>query len=81
MMNAGFHAATKFLCEDLIPKCASLKSFEITTMKSIMAMDDQGLIYRNDIKNLQGKEQRNEIYTFLKKLVLREVPNTSEYKF
>ncbi|MBC2579382.1 DGQHR domain-containing protein [Clostridium sp. DJ247] len=81
MMNAGFHAAIKFLCEDLIPKCAILKSFEITTMKAIMAMDEQGLIYRDDIKNLQGKEQRNEIYKFLKKLVLREVPNTNEYKF
>ena len=81
MMNAGFHAAVRFLCEDLIPKCADLKSFEITTMKSVMAMDGQGLIYRNDIKNLQGKEQRNEIYKFLKKLILREVPNTNEYKF
>lgn len=81
MSNAGFFAAIKFLCEDLIPKCANLKSFEISVMKSILGLGDQGLIYRDDIKNLQGKEQRNEIYRFLKKSILKEVPSTNEYKF
>lgn len=81
MMNAGFFAAIKFLCEDLIPKCAYNKSFEITTMKNIMKMDEQGLIYKDDIKNMQGKEQRNEIYKYLKSLMLRDVPNNNEYKF
>jgi DGQHR domain-containing protein len=81
MMNAGFHSAVKFLCEDLIPKCALLRSFETTTIKTILSIDKQGLIYRDDIKNLQGKEQRNEIYRYLKSLILKDVPNINEYKF
>ena len=81
MSNAGFHAGTKFLCEDLFVKCADKKSFEKNTMLNFMNLDESGLIYRDDIKNLQGKEQRSEIYKFLKKAMLSELPKQDEYKF
>lgn len=81
MCNAGFFAGIKFLCEDLIGKCVDKKSFEQTTMIDLMKLDEIGLLYREDIKNMQGKEQRNEIYKFLKNALLREVPNQNEYKF
>lgn len=81
MSNAGFFAATKFLCEDLIPKCVDKKSFEQTTMIDLIKLDEIGLLYREDIKNMQGKEQRSEIYKFLQSALLREVPNQNEYKF
>lgn len=81
MSNAGFYAGIKFLCEDLIDKCVERKSFEQATISSLIDLDEVGLLYREDIKNMQGKEQRNEIYRYLKNSLLREVPEQNEYKF
>lgn len=64
MSNAGFYAGIKFLCEDLIDRCVEKKSFEQVTISNLLNLDDVGLLYRDDIKNMQGKEQRNEIYKF-----------------
>lgn len=50
-------------------------------MIELLKLDEIGLLYRDDIKNKQGKEQRNEIYKFLQNALLREVPNKDEYKF
>lgn len=81
MSNAGFYAGIKFLCEDLIDRCVEKKSFEQATISNLLNLDDIGLLYRDDIKNMQGKEQRNEIYKYLKNSLLREVPEQNEYKF
>ena len=67
--------------EDLIDKCVERKSFEQSTISSLIDLDEVGLLYREDIKNMQGKEQRNEIYRYLKNSLLREVPEQNEYKF
>ena len=50
-------------------------------MMKFMNLEEHGLILRDDIKNLQGKEQRNEIYKFLKMSMLSELPKQDEYKF
>lgn len=81
MMNAGFHAGVKFLCEDIIPRCVEKRSFEEKTIRGLIPLNEQGLLFKNDIKNRQGKDQRNEIYNFLKSSLLREVPDQDEYKF
>ena len=81
MCNAGFFAGVKFLCEDLIVKCVDKKSFEKSTMINLMKLDEIGLLYRDDIKNMQGKEQRSEIYKFLQNALLREIPSQDEYRF
>lgn len=81
MANAGFVSAMKFLHEDLIPKCVEQKSFEIKVIVEMLRLDEVGLLLREDIKNMQGKEQRAEIYKYLKNALLREVPNQDEYKF
>ena len=81
MSNAGFFAGTKFLCEDLIIKCAEKRSFETSTIIKLLELDENGLLFRDDIKNKQGNEQRNIIYNFLKNALLREMPNQDEYKF
>ena len=47
----------------------------------MLRLDEVGLLLREDIKNMQGKEQRAEIYKYLKNALLREVPNQDEYKF
>ncbi|MBQ9142826.1 MAG: DGQHR domain-containing protein [Lachnospiraceae bacterium] len=81
MSNAGFYSGIKFLCEDLVDKCVEKKSFEQSTISNLLNLDEVGLLYREDIKNMQGKEQRNEIYKYLKNSLLREVPDQDEYKF
>lgn len=81
MSNAGFYAAVKFLHEDLLSKCIEDRSFEISKMINILKLDEIGLLTRNDIKNMQGKEQRSEIYKYLKNSILKDVPNQNEYRF
>lgn len=80
MANSGCFAGIEFLCKDLIPKCAERRSFEITTMKDLLDLSE-GLLYKDELKNIQGKEQRNIVYTFLKSSLLKDVPNQDEYKF
>ena len=81
MTNAGFYAGVKFLCDDLILKCAEKSSFEQSTMSILMNIEDDNLLFKEDIKNLQGKEQRNEIYKYLKKAMMSGLPKQNEYKF
>lgn len=82
MMNAGFHSMIQFLCVDLIPKCVEKKSFEQQTISRLIQLNEVGLLYREDIKNMQGKQQRTEVYKYLKKALLRkEVPDQNEYRF
>lgn len=81
MTNAGFFAMIQFLCESIIPKCVEKKSFEQKTMKALIPLDEVGLLFKEDIKNMQGKEQRTEVSKYLKGALLREVPNTDEYRF
>ena len=81
MANAGFASAMKFLHEDLIAKCVEQKSFETKVIIEMLRLDEVGLLFREDIKNMQGKEQRAEIYKYLKNALLRDVPNQNEYKF
>lgn len=81
MANAGFFSAMKFLHEDLIIKCMEKKSFEVSIMTEMLNLSEVGLLLREDIKNMQGKEQRAEIYKYLKNALLKDVPDQNEYKF
>ncbi len=40
-----------------------------------------GLLYKDELKNKQGKEQRNIVYQYLKSALLKDVPAQNEYKF
>lgn len=81
MANAGFFSAMKFLHEDLIVKCKERKSFEVSVITEMLNLNEVGLLLRDDIKNKQGKEQRTEIYKYLKNALLKDVPDQNEYKF
>lgn len=81
MANAGFFSAMKFLHEDLIIKCQERKSFEVSIITEMLNLNEVGLLLRDDIKNMQGKEQRAEIYKYLKNALLKDVPDQNEYKF
>ena len=81
MGNTGCFAAINFLCKDLIPKCVEKKSFEQKTIKELLPLDETGLLYKDDLKNKQGKEQRNIVYQYLKSALLKDVPAQNEYRF
>lgn len=81
MSNSGCFAALDFLCKDLVPKCAEKKSFEQKTIQCFIPLNEIGLIYKEDLKNKQGKEQRNTVYQYLKSALLKDVPQQNEYKF
>ena len=81
MGNTGCFAAITFLCKDLIPKCAEKKSFELKTIKELLPLDEVGLLYKVDLKNKQGTEQRNIVYQYLKSALLKDVPAQNEYRF
>lgn len=81
LTNAGIYASVEFLCKDLIAKCVEARSFEIETIESFLPLESQGLLLRDDIKNLQGKEQRSEIYKYLLSAIRLSFPDSNEYKF
>ena len=81
MTNAGCYAGIDFLCKELISKCVEKKSFEKTVISELIPLEEEGLIYRDEIKNKQGKEQRNIIYSYLKNVLLKDVPSEKEYRF
>ena len=81
MSNAGCYAGIDFMCKELINKCVDRKSFETSVISELLPLDTEGLLYREDIKNKQGKEQRTIIYEYLKSVLLRDVPSNNEYKF
>ena len=81
MGNSGCYGAIEFLCKDLIPKCAERRSFEEKTIRELIPLDAAGLLYKEDLKNKQGKEQRNIVYQYLKSALLKDVPMQNEYKF
>jgi DGQHR domain-containing protein len=81
MANAGCYAGIEFMCKELIPKCVERKSFEQSTIKELIPLDKDGLLYKDELKNKQGKEQRGIVYQYLKSALLKDVPAQDEYKF
>lgn len=81
MANSGCYAGIEFLCKDLVPKCAERKSFEESVIKLLVPLDQTDLLMRDELKNKQGKEQRNIVYQYLKSALLKDVPAQNEYKF
>ena len=79
--NAGFYAMTKFFCEKIIPLCVQEGSFEVKYIEKILDFSGEDLLYRKEIKNMQGKEQRQEIYNYLLKILTKDIPNKNGYKF
>jgi len=81
MTNAGCHAGIDFLNKDLIAKCAQQKSFAESAIRELIPLSSIGLMFREDLKNKDGKEQRKLVYQYLKNSLLRDVPKENEYKF
>ncbi|MHB1365325.1 MAG: DGQHR domain-containing protein [Eubacteriales bacterium] len=81
MTNAGCYAGIDFLCTELISKCVDRRSFEETTIRDLLQLQNTNLLYKEDLKNVQGKEQRNRVYQYLKQTLLKDIPSQNEYKF
>jgi DGQHR domain-containing protein len=81
MTNAGCYAGIEFMCKELIPKCVERRSFEKNTIKELIPLEKDGLLYKDELKNKQGKEQRSIVYQYMKSALLKDVPAQNEYKF
>lgn len=79
--NAGYYALMKFFGDFLLQKCALDGSFEVEHIKSILDFGREPLLMRADLKNLQGKEQRQRVYDYLKTLFTKGAPSRYGYKF
>jgi DGQHR domain-containing protein len=80
LTNAGFIAAIDILCNIIIPKCASMKSFQVETIYRILNLNDY-LLTRESIKNQEGKTQRKIIYEYLESSINKELPGEDGYTF
>ena len=78
--NAGYFALMKFFCDKMIPQCAFAKTFEKEHIKQLLDFENEELLYRADLKNVQGKEQRQIVYNFLNKIFTKDVPSDNGYK-
>lgn len=80
MTNAGYTALMKFFCDRIIPLCANAGTFEFEYIKKILKISSDELLLRSDIKNLQGKEQRQRIYEFLVGILTKDIPIKNGYR-
>lgn len=80
MTNAGYTALIKFFCDRIIPICANAGTFRIEYIKSILNITSDEVLLRSDIKNLQGKEQRQKIYEFLVEILTKNISVNNGYK-
>lgn len=80
MSNAGCYAGIDFLCTELLSRCVDKRSFEESTIQSFLPLNNFDLLYREELKNVQGKEQRNRVYQYLKEALLKDITQ-DEYKF
>lgn len=81
MTNAGYTASIKFLCDKIIPICVKAGTFEISYIKDNLKIGHDEILLRADIKNLQGKEQRQRVFDFLLSMFTKDIPDNNGYKF
>lgn len=80
LTNAGYVALIKFFCEQLIPLCAKAGTFEISYIQELLPIKEDELLMRIEIKNMQGKEQRQYIYKYLQGILTKDIPIKNGYK-
>lgn len=80
MTNAGYSSLIKFFCDRIVPLCANAGTFEVEYIKSLLKFSPGEVLYRADIKNLQGKEQRQKIYDFLLDILTKDIPVKNGYR-
>ncbi len=78
--SAGYFAMTKFFADKIIQACALSGTFEQEYIGSIMDFSQEDLLTRKDIKNQQGKEQRQSIYNYLLEIFTKGIKRKSGYK-
>lgn len=81
LTSAGYFAAIKFFCEQLISLCANYNSFEFSTIQRLLKFDSSDLLLRDSLKNQQGKEQRSTIYKYLLELLTKDLSTKDGYKY
>jgi len=81
LQSAGFFGAVEALTDTILPKCALQTSFTFETFKNVLALEQTGILRREDIRNLDGKTARIKVKEFLEYNILKNLPNQDEYEF
>lgn len=81
LTSAGYYSLTKFFVEKLVPICVQLSSFEKETIKRSLDFSKVDLLYRADIKNIQGKEQRQRIFDYLFDVLKKGILESNDIRF
>jgi DNA sulfur modification protein DndB len=76
--SAGFAAAMEFLQLKVIPQCNLKNSFTVDTIKDFISLDENTLIYQEEVKGMGGKEAQKTIYEKLLKAFEIEKQNPRE---
>ena len=81
LSNAGFIAAAEVLNKTMIPKCVEKKDFTQENMERLLKLDETSLLFKADLKNVDGKMQRKLIANYLDSSINNDIPNEDAYKF
>jgi DGQHR domain-containing protein len=81
LTSAGFYGAVEALTDTFLQKCADKKSFAISTFKRLLSLDENNLLTRNDIKEIEGRTRRKFIKEYLETHILKQLPDEDDYEF
>ncbi|MCH8171552.1 MAG: DGQHR domain-containing protein, partial [Bacteroidetes bacterium] len=70
LTSAGFIGAIEALTNTFIPFCVQQKSFKISTFISLLKLDQNSLLTRQDLKQIEGRTRRKHIKEYLESNLL-----------
>ncbi len=77
----GFQAAVVFLRNRLLPICQNRKDFSSEMFRSLMNITEEKLIFRDEIKGMQGRAATRYIVERLEDSLTAPTPDEESFKF
>lgn len=81
LQSAGFYGAIAALMATYLPKCIDLKSFTVETFSSLLNLYNYKLLFKEDLKVIEGKSRRKAIQDYLESNIQVNSPKQEEYEF
>ncbi len=81
LTSAGFYGAIEALANTFIPYCVQQKSFKISTFKKLLQLNQDSLLTREEVKQIEGRTRRKYIKEYLESNLLKSLPAQDDYEF
>lgn len=81
LTSAGFIGAVEALVSSFLSKCVERKSFTVNMFRKLLSLDENRLITRADVKEIEGRTRRKFIKEYLEEQVHKLLPDEDEYEF